>query len=452
MKPLTAILLAAGEGKRMHSARPKVLHEIAGRPLVGWGLEAARAAVAETPVLVIGHAADAVRAAIGDAARYALQPEQRGTGHALACARAYFEGRKGRVLVLAGDMPLLRPETLRKLAEAPGAAALLTTRLPEPKGYGRILRDAEGGVAGIVEERDASEAERAIEEVNVSAYCFEISALVDCLDRLTCENAQGEYYLTDCIALLHRAGQRISAVEIPREEGMGVNDRAELAACAAVLRARINADHMRAGVTMLDPAAVYLDASVSLGEDCTLYPGVVLEGETMIGPGTTLYPGTRLIDCTVGANCALQAVVGREAKVGDAVTIGPFVQLRPGTEIADGCKIGDFVEIKNAVVGPGTKLPHLSYIGDADLGARVNVGCGTAFANFDGRKKHRTKIGDDAFIGCNTSLVAPVSVGARAYTAAGSAITEDIPDEALAIARARQITKEGRGEPLRRRN
>jgi len=312
---------------------------------------------------------------------------------------------------------------------------------------GRIIRDGDGTVARIVEERDASPGEKAVKEVNISAYCFDIPTLLAALDRLTCENAQGEYYITDCVALIRAMGKTVSAVNVPAVEGMGVNDRVQLAECAKLLRKRINEAHMRAGVTMIDPTQVYLDAAVTLGRDVTLYPGVTLEGNTSIGPGSTLYPGCRLIDSVIGSNCALQAVVAREAKVGDGVTIGPFVQLRPGTVIADGCKIGDFVEIKNANIGPGTKLPHLSYIGDADLGSRVNVGCGTAFANYDGKKKHRTTVGDGAFIGCNTSLVAPVNVGAGAYTAAGSAITKDVPPDTLAIGRGRQVNLEGYPTP-----
>ena len=450
-KPLTAVLLAAGEGKRMHSDTSKMLHSICGRSLIGWAYHAVKDIVQEPPVAVVGHKAEDVKAHMGDSLRYALQAEQRGTGHALLCAKAYFENRTGKLLVIAGDMPLLRAETLAALADAPGAAALLTAKLDDPTGYGRVVRDETGNIMGIVEHRDATPEQRAIHEVNLSAYCFDIEALMGCLDKLTCSNDQGEYYITDCISLLYEAGHTMSTFTVPAWEGMGVNDRLQLSQCENLMRKRINEAHMLAGVTMLDPERTYIEANVTIGRDCLLYPDVVLEGNTVIGEKTTLCPGCRIIDSKVGSGCTFQAVVARDAIVGDNVTIGPFVQLRPGSNIAKGCKIGDFVEIKNSNVGEGTKLPHLSYIGDGDVGCRVNVGCGSVFVNYDGAKKHRTVVGDDVFIGCNTSLVAPVTVGDRAFTAAGSVVTKDIPADGFAIARQQQTTKEGYAAVIRAR-
>ena len=442
-KPLTAVILAAGEGKRMHSSLPKVLHRICGRSLVEWALHALDGLLQEPPVVVVGHGAEQVQEHLGQRARYALQQQQRGTGHALQCAQEYFSGRQGKLLVIAGDMPLMEKETLEQLAGLECAAALLTAKLPDPAGYGRVVRDAAGKVRAIVEHRDATEEERAVNEVNLSAYCFDISALCDCLARLTCDNDQGEYYLTDCVGLLYQNGLTVQTICVPAYEGMGVNDRTQLADCTRILRRRINAAHMQNGVTMIDPEQTYLDATVKLGQDCILYPGVVLEGNTLVEEGTILYPGCRLVDTHIGKRCALKAVNAQDAVVGDGVTIGPFVNLRPGAKLADGCKVGDFVEVKNSTVGKGSKLPHLSYIGDADVGSHVNLGCGTVFVNYDGYRKHRTTVGDNVFIGCNTSLVAPVTVGDGAYTAAGSVITEDVPEECLAIARARQVNKLG---------
>ncbi|MDD3920544.1 MAG: bifunctional UDP-N-acetylglucosamine diphosphorylase/glucosamine-1-phosphate N-acetyltransferase GlmU [Eubacteriales bacterium] len=447
----TAVILAAGEGKRMCSDTPKMLHTLCGRPLVGWAVSAAAPIVSEPPVVVIGHRAEEVKEALGDSVRYAYQREQHGSGHALMCARELLEGKPGYVLVLAGDMPLFRQETLAQLSEIDCAAAILTIDLADPTGYGRVIRNAEGNAIAIVEHRDATPAQREIHEVNISAYCFDIQKLLGCLDKLTCNNDQGEYYITDCIELLAQAGETVRAIKIPTEEGMGVNDRVQLAACTKVLQKRINEAHMRAGVTMPDPDAVYIEHSVKIGRDCTVWPGVVLRGNTKIDEHTELLPACRITDSHIGSFCQLAGVIAQDAVVGNNVKIGPYVNLRPGTQIADGCKIGDFVEIKNTVVGEGTKLPHLSYFGDGEIGARVNAGCGTVFANYDGFKKSRTKIGNDVFLGCHTLLVPPVTVGDGAFTAAGSVITEDIPAGGFAIARSKQVTKQDYVENMKNR-
>lgn len=447
----TAVILAAGEGKRMHSKTPKMLHTLCGRPLVGWALQAASPLVKEPPIVVVGHCAEQVKNALGEGFRYALQAEQHGSGHALMCARSYLEGKSGYALVLAGDMPLFREETLAQMQSIDCAGAILTIDLADPTGYGRVIRNESGNAVAIVEHRDATEAQRAIHEVNISAYCFDIQKLLHCLDRLTCDNDQGEYYITDVVSLLASAGETVKAIKIPTEEGMGVNDRVQLAACTKILQRRINEAHMLSGVTMIDPDAAYIDHSVKLAQDCTIWPGVVLQGNTKIDEGTELLPACRIKDSHIGSGCRLAGVVAQDTVVGNNVTIGPYDNLRPGTHIGDNCKIGDFVEIKNTVVGEGTKLPHLSYFGDGDIGCRVNAGCGTVFANYDGFKKSRTKIGNDVFLGCHTVLVPPVTVGDSAFTAAGSVITEDVPTGGFAIARSKQVTKHDYVENMKNR-
>ncbi len=450
-KAVCAILLAAGEGKRMHSAVPKVLHKVCSKSMVNHAISAVEGLTEHSPVVVIGHGADTVRAHIGESVRYALQKEQRGTGHALMCAREHFEKERGKILVLAADMPLLDEQSVSKLLSSTADASMLTACADDPTGYGRIIRDESGFVSSIVEHKDASEEQRSIDEVNLSAYCFDIESLLGCLDRLTADNAQGEYYLTDCIKLLNDAGKRVEAMQIPFYKGMGVNSKVELTACTRIMQSAINERHMLNGITLIDPNATYIGADVKIDADTTVYPGVVLEGNTSIGCSTTLYPGCRIVNSRIGDNCALQAVVANEAIVENGINIGPFVNLRPGTHLHDRVKVGNFVEVKNSTVGEGSKLPHLSYIGDGTIGKRTNCGCGTVFVNYDGKNKHLTQVGDDVFLGCQTALVAPVSVGNGAYTAAGSVITEDVPDHAFAIARSRQTTKEGFAHTIRER-
>lgn len=443
MKVLSAVILAAGEGKRMKSSRAKVLHEICGIPMLGWVLKAVDGLTAEQPILVVGKHADSVTEYAKEKVRICMQEQQLGTGHAVMTARSLLEGRQGYVFIIAGDMPLMKQSTLEKLSHAAcgNGAALLSCRLPDPTGYGRIIKDSNGYVERIVEHRDANPAELQITEVNSSIYCFNVELLLDALDKLDSNNSQGEYYLTDCIGLIRKQGHAVVAVDMDPIEGMGVNDMAQLAKCQSIMRSIINARHMALGVCMIDPEHTYIDESVVIGPDTHIYPDVVLQGNTQIGEGTVLYPGCRIKDSIIGNNCTLQAVVSNQSRVGNNVTMGPFVNLRPGTVLADNCKVGDFIEIKNSTVGEGSKLPHLSYIGDADIGKRINMGCGAVIVNFDGYNKHRTKIGDDAFIGCNTNLVAPVTVEEGAYTAAGSTITKDVPPYALGVARARQENK-----------
>ncbi len=442
--PVTTVLLAGGEGTRMHSETPKPLHTLCGLSMMEWVLRAARFPGAdenEPPIAVVSIGAAQIRERYGDKLRYVQEPQRRGTGAALLSARTLLEGKAGRVLVLAADLPMLNTSTLTALARLDCAAAVLTATLPDAAGHGRVLRGPEGGFMGVIEEEDLTQEQKAIREARVSAYCFDIPQLLLVLAQLEQEIGQGELSMADVLVAFRQHGVCVQTLPISPEEAMGVNDRVQLAACTAVLRHRINRAHMLAGVTFIDPEAAYIDATVKIGKDCTIYPGVVLEGNTVIGEGTTLYPACRIIDSHIGRFCAAQGVVARDAVVGDHVTLGPYVNLRPGAHLHDFVKVGNYIEVKNSVVGEGSKLPHLSYIGDGEVGKRVNLGCGTVFVNYDGYKKHRTVIGDDAFIGCHTSLVAPVTVGAGSFTAAGSVITEDVPPDTLAIARAKQVNK-----------
>ncbi len=445
---LDVVVLAAGEGTRMRSAMPKVMHPLCGRPMLLHVLGTLEELPASRVVVVVGHGGAEVSAAVrawspGDE-RFVLaeQTVQRGTGDAVNVALGTFADdlatdADGDLLVVLGDVPLLRAETLTRLVAAHHAAdaagAVLTARLPDPTGYGRVVRDERGAVARIVEHADASEDERAVDEVNTSIYCFRRSLLAPALRRLSPENAKGEYYLTDVVAVLRQAGHDMVAVEVEdTTEALGVNDRAQLAEAEQVLRRRVNAQWMRAGVTMVDPERTYVDVTVTLEPDVCLLPGTLLQGATRIATGAVVGPDTQLVDTVVGERAVVRQSVAREAEIGPDVTVGPYVSLRPGTRLEDGAHVGTFVEIKASVVGPGAKVPHLSYVGDAEIGAEANLGAGTITANYDGRAKHRTRVGAGAHTGSNTVLVAPVEVGDGAYTGAGAVVNRDVPDGALA--------------------
>lgn len=443
-----AIILAAGKSTRMRSRLPKPLHPLCGLPLTRHVVEACRAAGVARQILVVGHEADAVRAGLGDDLEYALQTEPRGTGDAARAAVPHLEGFTGTVLVLAGDVPLLRPATLARLVQhhrqTQAAATLLTAHLDDATGYGRIIRNADGTVARIVEHKDATPEERAICEWNPSLYCFEWPLLATALHDLQPNNAQGEYYLTDVIAILARQGCRIEAIPVEdAREVLGVNTRVELAEVARLLRQRILTDLMLLGVTITDPAATYVDANVTVGPDTVIEPQTFLLAETTIGEGCVIGPCTRIVGSRIGNHATILAsqVVGCE--IGDGVRIGPYANLRPGCRLADQVKIGDFVELKNAVLGEKASASHLSYIGDAQVGAGTNIGAGVVTCNYDGFRKHRTIIGKDVFVGTHATLIAPVRVGDGAFIAAGSPIHEDVPEDALAIARTRQTIKPG---------
>jgi bifunctional UDP-N-acetylglucosamine pyrophosphorylase / glucosamine-1-phosphate N-acetyltransferase len=444
---LAAVVLAAGQGTRMRSAQAKVLHPVCGRPLGAWPVAAARAAGADPIVGVVGHQAEAVetalRAAVPDANLvFALQKEQRGTGHAVICAReALAAAATERVLILCGDVPGLTARTLDALVEASDDAevALLTFAPEDPAAYGRIVRDAEGLPVAIVEAADATAEQRAITEVNAGIYCVSTALLFEALESLSADNAQGELYLTDLVAHAAKTGRRVAAIRVPPDEVAGVNDRVDLARASARLRRRINEDLMRAGVTFQDPETTYVDAGVTVGPDTLLCAGVHLRGATRIGAGAEIGPYSILQDTTVDSGTKIRAHCDLDsAVIGPNASVGPFARMRPGTVLEAGAAVGNFVETKKSRLGPGVKAGHLSYLGDAEIEAGTNVGAGTITCNYDGANKHKTVIGEGAFIGSNTALVAPVTVGAGAYVAAGSTITQDVPDGALGVARGKQ--------------
>jgi bifunctional UDP-N-acetylglucosamine pyrophosphorylase / glucosamine-1-phosphate N-acetyltransferase len=451
-----AVVLAAGKGTRFRSELAKVLHPVAGRTMLRWVLEALRPLALDRVVVVVGHQAEAV-AAEAEAAGLSglttvLQAEQNGTGHAVRMAfdAGALEG-VDTVLVLPGDVPLLDATALQPALEehAQSAATIVSFELDDPSGYGRIVRDADGAVARIVEHRDAAPEELAVTEVNSSIYAFAVPALRAALDGLTTDNEQGEEYLTDVIAPLTSHGVR--AVVVDPELVSGVNDRAQLAEAGLVLRRRILDRHMRDGVTVVDPVTTYVGGDVEIGVDAVLLPGTHLEGATRVGGGATIGPDTRLVDTLVedGATVTYSVLLG--ASIGPDATVGPFSYLRPGTRLERAAKAGAFVEVKKSTIGEGSKVPHLSYIGDTEIGRDANVGAATVTVNYDGFDKHRTVIGDGARVGSDTMLVAPVTIGNGAYTGAGSVITKDVPDGALALERTEQHTIEGYAERRRAR-
>ena len=446
---LTVIILAAGDSKRMKSTRPKVLHPLCGRPLIQYPVAVARALGGKV-VLVVGRAADQVRAAVGDAPDlvYVEQTERRGTGHAVLQTRGVCRDATGTILVIPGDQPLMSEAMLRGLVEhhaASGAAAtLLTACIDDPSGYGRVIRE-NGRPTAIVEHRDATAAQREIHEIGTSVYCFAAAAFWPALDKVTPQNEQGEYYLTDVIGILRRDGRSLEAVVAadPRE-CLGINDRKQLAQLAALHRGRILDRLMTDGVTVLDPATTYVDDTVVIGPDTVLHPGVVLEGVTTIGAECVISAGCHVSSSRLGDRVLLKPYcVLAEAAVEEGAQLGPFCHLRPLSQVGAGAKIGNFVELKKSKIGRGAKVPHLSYVGDAQVGAGANLGAGTITCNYDGASKHETVIGAAAFIGTNTSLVAPVTIGEGAYVAAGSVITKSVPPGALAVARGKQEVREG---------
>src|SRR5215472_8435420 len=449
MSVITAVILAAGDATRMRSSRPKVLHELCGRRLIDYPINAA-AALGARVVVVVGRHADLVIEAVKAAtdAVFVEQKERLGTAHALLQAREACGQDDGVVLVLPGDMPLLSEATLRRLVErhrASGAAmTVLTADLDDPTGYGRVVREA-GRPVAIVEHRDATPDQRKIREVASSTYCFDSRHLWTALAKVTPQNQQGEYYLTDLVAILRQDGRVVEAVKMedPRE-GMGVNDRRQLAELAALIRRRTLERLMLAGVTVLDPANTYVDDTVEIGADSVLHPGVILEGRTKVGAECVIGVGSYLRQSRLGDRVLLRPYcVLDEATVEDGASLGPFCHLRPLSQVGGGAKIGNFVELKKSRIGRGAKVPHLSYVGDATLGADVNFGAGAITCNYDGVAKHETVVGDGAFIGTNSSLVAPVTVGEGAYVGAGSVITKDVPPGALAVTRAPQAIREG---------
>lgn len=448
MNSVTALILAAGKGTRMKSKLPKVLHKIGGQAMVEKVLHTVDALGVEKKVVIVGFGGDEVKDYLGDVCEYVVQEEQNGTGHAVQIAKEVLADREGTILLLCGDTPLIRKETLEALLEVHGksqaAATVLTAAMPNPFGYGRIIRNEKGQVQRIVEQKDGTPEELAVQEVNTGMYAFESKFLWPALKQIDANNAQGELYITDVIGILVRQGQLVAAHMTEHfEETLGINSRSQLAQGEEILRLRKNEELMDQGVTIIDLKNTYIEESVQVGADTIIYPGTILEGSTTIGTGCEIGPHTRLTNVKVGNDSHIHFTYGHDCEVMDAVDIGPYVHLRPNTVIGDKVKIGNFVEVKNSTVGKGTKFPHLSYIGDSDVGSGVNIGCGTITVNYNGRDKNRTIIKDGAFVGCNSNLVAPVTVGENSYVGAGSTITKDVPSLALAVGRSRQVIKEG---------
>ena len=447
------VILAAGQGTRMKSQLPKVLHGIAGRPMIEHVLRTADAVSPTTVTAIVGHKADTVQARLAERpdVHFAVQEPQLGTAHALQQAEPLLAGKTGTLILLSGDVPLLRASTLIRLLEthrgANAAATVVTATLDRPYGYGRIVR-AEGKIVRIVEERDASPTERQIKEINSGIYAFDLAPLFEALRAIASKNAQGEFYLTDLIAIYRRRKLPVETLLVDNpQEIRGINSRTELAEVSRLVRQTKNEELMAAGVTIVDPATTYIDPDVEIGADTVIHPGVVLEGTTRIGAACEIQAHVRIADSVLGDRVNVNnfcVIIG--AQVADEASIGPFAHVRPDSVVGERAKIGNFVELKKTVLGPGSKANHLAYLGDARIGANVNVGAGTITCNYDGQKKHETVIGDGAFIGSDSQLIAPVTVGTGAYVAAGSSITQDVPARALGIARSRQTNIEGWAE------
>lgn len=437
-----AIILAAGQGTRMKSDSPKVLHKVCGKEMVNHVIDTMRRASIDDVNVIVGKGAELVKEKTSSRkVTYSFQEEQLGTGHAVKCAIEFLKDKKGVVGVFAGDAPLIKAETVENLfnehLEKGNAATLLTSMVEDPTGYGRVVRDGDE-VLKIVEHKDCSPDELKIKEMNAAIYCFDIESLLESLNKLSNNNNQGEYYLTDVIGILKSAGKKVGAIVIDYEETIGVNSRVQLAEAEEILRNRINLRHMDNGVTIIDPKSTYIGDEVEIGRDTVIYPNNVLEGTTKIGEGVILYPNSRITNSEIDDFVEIQSSVILDSKIGKGTTVGPFAYIRPESIIGSEVRIGDFVEIKKSNIGNNTKVSHLTYIGDASVGENCNFGCGTVVVNYDGQDKHKTEIGNNSFIGCNTNLVSPVKVSDNTYIAAGSTITNDVNEGELAVARARQ--------------
>ena len=444
----TSVILAAGMGTRMKSKMPKVLHKVCGKPLSKWVIDASKAAGADKVCAVVGHKAETVKEVLGDVCEFALQAEQKGTGHAVMQAIDVIKNSKGEVVILNGDTPLITAETINKAIEYHknngNQATVITAILDDATGYGRIVRDNDGSVLKIVEQKDASEEEKKINEVNSGMYVFDAQSLVYALGKITPNNAQGEYYLTDTLEILLSAGKKIGGYAISdNDEIRGINDRVQLNEAEKIMQKRINEYHMRNGVTMRNPESVYIEDGVEIGNDTEICQNVTIKSGTKIGSDCVIGSGSMLDRAVIHDGVDVLSSVILESEVDEGTHVGPFAYIRPNCHVGKEVKVGDFVELKNSNIDDGTKISHLTYIGDSNVGKRVNFGCGTVTCNYDGKKKYRTTIGDDCFVGCNTNFVSPINVGDGVYIAAGSTITEDIPENSLSIARARQVNKEG---------
>ncbi|QDP38824.1 bifunctional UDP-N-acetylglucosamine diphosphorylase/glucosamine-1-phosphate N-acetyltransferase GlmU [Radiobacillus deserti] len=442
------VVLAAGQGTRMKSKLYKVLHPVMGRPMVQHVVDQLNALKLNDIITVVGFGSELVKEQLGEDSSFVLQEEQLGTGHAVLQAKDLLANKEGTTLVVCGDTPLLTHDTLHALVahheKLEAKATILTALAPDPTGYGRVIRNQANHVERIVEHKDANDEEKAVKEINTGTYCFDNQALFDALENVSNDNAQGEYYLPDVIQILQEQGEKVAAFQTEDfDETLGVNDRVALAEAEKLMKKRINEQHMRNGVTIIDPDHTYIGPDVKIEQDVVLYPGTILSGKTIIKTNAEIGPNSEIVDCIVGEETQIKQSVAKQSEIGNQVSIGPFAHIRPDASIGNEVKIGNFVEVKKAVIDDKSKVSHLSYIGDAEVGKDVNVGCGTITVNYDGKNKHLTKIEDGAFIGCNSNLIAPVTIGKGAYVAAGSTINKNVPEEALSIARVRQENKEG---------
>ncbi len=452
-----AVVLAAGQGTRMKSKLYKVLHPVAGRPMVEHVINQINTVHLNKVVTVVGFGADKVKERIGSECEFVVQEEQLGTGHAVLQAEELLKDKEGTTIVVCGDTPLITGETYQDLFqhhERTGAkATVLTAKAPNPFGYGRVIRNkATNEVERIVEQKDANEEELLVDEINTGTYCFDNQALFHALQNVSNDNSQGEYYLPDVIEILQKEEEKVSAFMTTNfDETLGVNDRVALAQAERLMKHRINEKHLRNGVAIIDPDHTYIEPDVEIEADTIIYPGSILKGNTVIKGNCAIGPHSEITNCYIGEGTIVKQSVASDSKLGNDVKVGPYAHIRPSSSIGDEAKIGNFVEIKKTELAEKSKVSHLSYIGDADVGRNVNIGCGTITVNYDGKNKYLTTIEDDAFIGCNSNLIAPVTVGKGSYVAAGSTITKDVPEDSLSVARSRQTNKEGYASKIKNR-
>jgi bifunctional UDP-N-acetylglucosamine pyrophosphorylase/glucosamine-1-phosphate N-acetyltransferase len=447
MTNVYAVILAAGQGTRMKSKLYKVLHPVCGKPMVEHVVDHIQTLDVERIVTIVGYGAEKVKEQLGEKSEYVLQAEQLGTAHAVQQVEPILGELEGTTIVICGDTPLIRPETMKALFEHHESnhakATILTAIAEDPTGYGRILRSTDQQVAQIVEQKDATPEQRQVKEINTGTYCFDNKALFAALKLVKNDNAQGEYYLPDVIEILQKQGEVVAAYVTENfAETLGVNDRIALSQAEETMRARINEQHMRNGVTIINPNNTYISVDAQIGRDTVIQPGVIIEGASSIGEDCIIGPNSHIQNSRIGNRTTVHSSVVRESIIGEDTAVGPFAHIRPDSDLGDHVKIGNFVEVKKTKIDNGSKVSHLSYLGDAEVGTEVNIGCGTITVNYDGKNKFKTVIEDNAFVGCNSNLVAPVTVGKGSYVAAGSTITKDIPADALAIARSRQENKD----------
>ena len=448
-----AVILAAGKGTRMQSKLYKVLHKVCDRTMVELVLDSLSDLEMQEVITVVGHGAERVKEVLGNRTKFVLQAEQLGTAHAVKMAKSELADKEGTTIVMYGDTPLIRPETINNMLDhhekSNAKATVLTAIADDPFAYGRIIRDVNGKLVKIVEEKDATDKEKQIKEINSGIYCFDNKLLFEMLEKVKNDNKQGEYYLPDVLALVREQKEIIETYLCDDfDETFGVNDRVALSYAENVMRNRINTRHMLAGVTLVDPANTYIAANVIIGRDTTIYPNVTLKSNTVIGEDCQIKPNSYLENAVIGNGVKVLSSTIRDSKIGDKTSVGPYSHIRNNCELGDNVRVGNFVELKNTVYGEGSKTAHLSYLGDTTVGANTNIGCGTITVNYDGKNKYKTAIGSNTFIGCNSNLIAPLEIGDGAVIAAGSTVTKNVPADSLVIARAKQETKEGYAKKL----